>query len=161
VARAVGFLSELQVRVLVLKERGLTYREIASKLGVSRGSVAAALKKALANVERAKETLVFYELLHAAARVVVEPGTRLVEIPRIVLDEADRAGVKVEADFTLIYKLIRYRARSCVSERVVVKPILVLIGCDGSLSVYPVEEVVRVLAVFGEVAGEAARRGEG
>jgi len=100
-------------------------------------------------------------LLRAVARVVVEPGTRLVEIPRIVLDEADRAGVKAEADFTLIYKLIRYRARSCVSERVVIKPILVLIGGDGSLSVYPVEEVKRVLTVFEEVAGEASRRGEG
>jgi len=158
-ARAVGFLSELQVRVLVLKSLGLTYREIAWKLRVSHGSVAAAYKKALVNISRARETIVFYELLSAARRVVIQPGTKLVDIPRIVLEEADAAGVKVEADFTLIYKLIRYRARSCVSERVVVKPILVLICGDGSLSVYPFEEVAQTIKLLDEMTREAESTG--
>jgi len=160
-ARFVGFLSELQVRVLVLKRLGLSYRKIASKLRISHGSVAAAYKKALANISRAKKTIMFYEILSAARRVVVQPGVKLVEIPKIVLEEADAAGVKVEADFTLIYKLIRYRASSCVSERVVVKPILVLVSSDGSLSVYPFEEVAQIVEVLDEMTRGVERGATG
>jgi len=152
----VGFLTQRQVEVLKYWSRGLSTRQIARILGTSHQDVASSLKRALQNIERAKTTLLAYKVISSALRVVIKEGTRLIDVPVIVVSEADRVGVRVRGDFTLIFKLIRYKARACVSGRVVSKPVLVLVDRDGNIDIYPYDEVADLLEQLGVEVGVEA-----
>ncbi len=137
----IGFLTEHQAKVLVLKNKGYSCRQIASKLGVSHQNIALTLKKVLKNIRRARETIIFYELVSSPIKIIVRPGVKLVEIPKIVIEEADKKNIRVKADFTLIYKLIRFKARKCIDDKEVVKPILVVVDSNGFVNIYPYEDI--------------------
>ena len=63
----------------------------------------------------------------------------MVDIPRLVIDAADKANVKLRADFTRVYNEIRFKAPGCVKGTKVVRPITVLILKDGDIEVIPKE----------------------
>ena len=93
----------------------------------------------------------FYKLVTSKVKIVVEPGTKLVEIPKIVMEKADQENIKVHADFTLIYKMLRYKTRSCISEKTVVKPIMITIDEDGYIEIHPYEEVSSIIEKIKEL----------
>ncbi|MET1160051.1 MAG: Tfx family DNA-binding protein [Thermoprotei archaeon] len=136
-----GFLTLSQVRVLKYRILGYSLRETASKLGVSHQTVAVIEKRALENIRRAETTLLVYNLLSSKVKLIIRPGTKLVEIPSILVREADKKNVKIRGDFTLIYKLLRYRAGNCISNGRVVKPVLVLVTREGLVEIYPFKEI--------------------
>jgi len=143
--RVVGALTERQATILILKLRGLSLRKIASLLGTSHQSVALTYRKALKNLRKALETVLFYKVASAEVRLILPPGTRLVEIPKLLLDEADRLRVKVRADFTLVYKAVRYMAGECVRGKEVVEPILLLVDAEGMVEAYPLKKVAGLI----------------
>jgi len=153
----IGFLTERQVKVLMLKIKGCSFREIARLIGVSHQTIALTYRKAVKNIARARETLLFYNVLTARLIIELKPGIKLVEIPKIVVEEADKSNIRVKADFTLLYKLIRYRARNCIEGRSIVKPIYILILEDGSIEVYPRVELERVMSVVNMLRNEFDR----
>lgn len=53
--------------------------------------------------------------------------------------------MRVNADFTLIFKLLRFKARGCIGDKVVKKPVLVLLYGDGEVDVLPLERVSSLL----------------
>ncbi len=140
-----GFLTRKQVVVLKYWLNGYTTREIAGRLGVSHQDVALTIKRAVRNIEKAESTLLVYRLLSAKSKIVLREGTRLVDVPGIIFEEADRIGVRVNADFTLIFKLLRFKARGCIGDKVVKKPVLVLLYGDGEVDVLPLERVSSLL----------------
>jgi len=137
--RKYGLLTEKQYVVLKLRMEGRTQEEIARILNTTRENVSIIEKRAKENIRLAEETLKIYKSLLAAGEVVIRPGTHLVEIPKIVINEADKLKVKLRANFTRIYDEIRYRARECVSGTRVVKPIRIMIFKDGDFEVYPIK----------------------
>jgi len=152
--KLVGFLTGLQAKLLVLRGRGLSYREASTILGVSPQSLALTMKKALKNVELAEETVVFYKLVNSRVRILVKPKTSLSRIPKVVLEEADAVGVKVRADYSLIYRLVEYKAGECISDGLVTKPILVLVSKEGFIDIYPYERVASIVSKLEGVLGE-------
>ncbi len=108
--RKYGLLTEEQYKVLQLRIKGYTQREIAEMLGTSRENIAIIEKRALRNIRLAEETLNAYKSLLAVAKVTIKPGTHLVEVPKLVIEAADKAKVKLKANFTKIYDEIRFRA---------------------------------------------------
>ncbi len=132
--RKYGFLTEKQYRVLELRLRGYTQERIARLMGTSRENIAMIEKKAMDNIRRAQETLEAYEKLLAVGEVDINPGTRLVDIPGIVVRRADELGVKLKTNFTRLYDEIRYVAEAA-RRNVLEKRIKILIFRDGSFSV--------------------------
>lgn len=146
-----GLLTEHQVKVLKLRSKGLSLRRIASILGVSHQDVAVIERRALENIERARQTLLAYKLAVAPLKIRIDEGTKLVEIPRIIMDEADRSGLKVRGDFTLIFKLIRFKARRCIVENKVKEPLMIVVDRSGEVDVYPYRDVEQLYSQIQEL----------
>jgi len=85
-----------QAQVLALRERGVSQADIAEALGTSRANVSSIESSARENVSKARETVAFAEALRAPVRVRVPAGTDLYDVPQMVYDACDEAGVKVD-----------------------------------------------------------------
>lgn len=147
--RRFGFLTELQLRVVKLRSKGMSLREVAAVLGTSHQNVSVAERRARENVRAAEDTILAYRAATAAVKVVVPAGTHLVDVPRIVMEECDKAGVRLRADFTLIFKLIKFSRPPCVEGQRLSKPVVVLVDREGYVSVHPLNE--RVEEIIKEV----------
>jgi len=134
-----GLLTRSQVDVIKLRLAGMSQEEIASRLGTTRQNISMMERRGRRNLRLAEETIRVYKKIITAASVDVKANTHLVDIPRLVLDAADRAGVRLRADFTRIYKEIRFRVPECVRGVKVIKPITILILRDGDIEIIPTE----------------------
>ncbi len=133
--REYGLLTEKQYIVLKLRMQGYTQEEIAKLLHTSRESISIIEKRARENIKLAEKTLKVYRELMKAGEIIVEPGTHLVDIPVMLVRKADEVGVKLKANFNIVYDEIRFNARDCVYKTRVVKPIRIVLFKDGSFSV--------------------------
>jgi hypothetical protein len=110
----------------------------AAELGTSRQNISLIERRAYQNVEKAKETISAYKELMKATYIIVEPGTHLIDVPRLVVHSADEVNVRLRADFTRIYNELKFVVSDHVDHTRVVKPIKVLILKDGDIVVTPV-----------------------
>jgi len=134
-AKKVGLLTERQIEVLKLRAQGLTQEEVAKRLNTTRENVSILEKRAYHNIKLARETLAALKSFGVAVSVVIKPGTHLVDVPRIILNKADEANIKVKANFTRIYDEIRFRAGDKVKRTRVIRPITVKILPNGDFTV--------------------------
>jgi Tfx family DNA-binding protein len=88
-------LTDRQVEVLTLRERGRTQREVAEELGTTDSNVSAVERAATSNVEKARRTLELVRTLRAPARFRVSAGTYFDDLVDRVYSEGDDAGIKV------------------------------------------------------------------
>lgn len=132
-------MTKSQMDVLKFRHAGLTQEEIAKKFNTTRQNIATIEKRGKRNLRLAEETIRGYTKITSAASLKVRPGTHMVDIPRLVIDTADKAKVKLKADFTRVYNEIRFKAPVCVKGTKVVRPITVLILEDGDIEVIPRE----------------------
>ena len=130
-----GLLTEDQLKVLGLRLDGLKQEEIAERLGTTRQNVSLIERRARGNVEKAEATLRAYKRLRTMATVELAPRTHLVDVPRMLVDAADGAGVKISVDFALVYKGLREEAGDHISGTRVVRPILLHVLRDGKIDV--------------------------
>ena len=130
-----GLLTKAQVEIIRLRLAGLTQEEIARRRGTTHQDVAAIEKGGKRNIRLAEETIRAYEGLTSVTSIEIEPGTHMVDIPRQVLNAADKANIKLKADFTRIYNEIKYKAAGFVEGTKVVKPITLHIHKDGDIEV--------------------------
>ena len=72
-----------------------------------------------------------------ATSIIIEPDTHLIDVPRLVVDAADQAGVRLRADFTRIYNEFKFIVPNNVDRTKVIEPIKVLILTDGDIVVTP------------------------
>jgi len=133
--RAITLLTPRQVEVLRLRALGYTQKRVAEQIGTTRENVVLIEARAKLNIQRARKTL--ESLKHSGLSVSVEipKGTHLVDIPRIVLNRANRARIKLGANFTRIYEDMRFKAKNRVSGTRVVRPIVVTLFPDGDYSI--------------------------
>jgi Tfx family DNA-binding protein len=134
-AKKVGLLTERQIEVLKLRAQGLTQEEVAKRLNTTRENVSILEKRAYQNIKLARETLAALKSFGVAVSVVIKPGTHLVDVPRIILNKADEANIKVKANFTRIYDEIRFKAGDKVKRTRVIRPITVKILPNGDFTV--------------------------
>ncbi|MFB6130716.1 MAG: Tfx family DNA-binding protein, partial [Salinigranum sp.] len=128
-------LTRRQAEVLALRERGVRQATIAERLGTSRANVSSVEASARSNVEKARETVAFAEALTAPVRVEVEAGYDLYEVPKLVYDACDAAGVKVNHTAPDLMKIVSEEAESAVRGREVREPILIGVTSSGSVRV--------------------------
>ena len=132
-----GLLTKLQIEVLKLRQHGLNQEGIASRLGTTRQNISLIERRGWRNIKLAEETILAYERLFTAGSVELRPGTHKIDIPRLVVDAADKVNIQLKANFARIYEEIKFKASGCVSETRVVKPIIVLILEDGDIKIIP------------------------
>lgn len=130
-----GLLTEEQLKILRLRHEGLTQEEIAKRLNTSRQNVSLIERRALKNVSKAELTLKAYRRLRTVATVKLDVGTHLVDIPRMLIDAADRVGVKIKVSFTLVYKSLRDEVGDAIQGTRVIKPILLHVLSDGKIDI--------------------------
>ena len=133
-----GLLTDEQLNILGFRLDGLKQEEIARRLGTTRQNVSLIERRARGNITKAEATLRAYRRLQTAATVELVPSTHLVDVPRMLVDAADDAGVKINIDFALVYRELRDEAGDSISGTRVVKPILLHVLRDGKIDVEPV-----------------------
>jgi len=138
VRRKYGFLSDRQFQVLQLRiEKGLSQAEIANMLGTTRENVTIIEKSARRNIKLAERTLQTYRLLLSVAKITIEAGTHLIDIPGMVVKAGDNIGVKLQVNFTRIYDEVSFKAGDCISGSRIVKPFTIAIFRDNRIEVLP------------------------
>ena len=129
--RASGLLTDRQIEVLRLRALGYTQKRVAEQIGTTRENVVLIEARARSNIERARATLESLKHSGLAISVEIPTGTHLVDIPRMVLNRANRAKIKLGANFTRIYEDMRFKAKNHVYGTRVIRPILVTVFPDG------------------------------
>lgn len=103
-----SLLTPEQIKVLKLLREGKSRKEIAEILGTSVSNVYMIEKRALRNVEIAKRTLRQYLEIQGEVTMRVPAGVPLREIPELVVEEANKYGVKLkETTSDILYDLIK------------------------------------------------------
>jgi hypothetical protein len=128
-------LTRRQAEVLLLRERGYRQTAIADLLGTSRANVSSVETSARTNVRKARETVAFAEALSAPVRVQVGGGTDLYDVPKLVYDACDDAGVKVNHTAPELMKRVSDEAGDAVQGREVRADILVGVTSEGAVRV--------------------------
>jgi len=134
-----GFLTPQQYEVLRIRLEGKSQEETAAQLGTTRQNISLIERRARNNIRQAEETLNAYKELMKATSLTVDPGTHLIDVPRLVVDAADASGVRLRADFTRIYNEFKFIVPGSVDRTTVIKPIRVLILKDGDIVVTPIK----------------------
>ncbi|WP_129114280.1 Tfx family DNA-binding protein [Halegenticoccus tardaugens] len=128
-------LTRRQAEVLALRERGVRQAVIADLLGTSRANVSSVEASARSNVEKARETIAFAEALSAPVRVEIAAGTDLYDVPKLVYDACDAAGVKVSHTAPDLMKLVSDAAGGAVQGREVRQPLFIGVTSEGRMRV--------------------------
>ena len=88
-------LTDRQVEVLELRERGHTQREVAEQLGTTDSNVSAIERSARENIRKAERTLDLARTLRSPVQFTVPQGTKFDGLVDEVYAQADEAGIKV------------------------------------------------------------------
>lgn len=102
-----GLFNQQQLKILKLRARGFTQREAAKELGTSRANVSMIEWRARRKLEKARETILAYESLQSSHTVQVKKGTKLAEVPLIVLHEGDKRRIHIRSDVIEIVRLLK------------------------------------------------------
>jgi hypothetical protein len=129
-------LTDRQVEVLELRERGHTQREVADELGTTDSNVSAVERAAEANVKKARRTLELVRTLRAPARFSVEAGTSFDDLVSRVYDAGDDAGVTVDYCRPELYAHLYGALDGSVSRNRVVTPVTVGLTREGEVKVF-------------------------
>jgi len=132
-----GALTKIQIEVLSLRVTGLTQEEVANRLGTTRQNISLIERRAKRNIERAEQTIAAYRRIRTVATVTLPPATHLVDVPRMLVDAADLAGVRISGDFSLVYKELRRSAGDNITGSRIIRPIRIDIMRGGDIYVEP------------------------
>ncbi|GBE55746.1 MAG TPA: Tfx family DNA-binding protein [Euryarchaeota archaeon] len=101
-----SFLTPSQIQVLQLRSEGYIQNEIAKIMNISRSNISITEKRARHNLEKAMNTIRIFEMI-APIIVKIGKGTDLFDIPKLVFDNADKAGIIVEYNAIQLTDMIR------------------------------------------------------
>jgi len=88
-------LTDRQIEVLDLRERGLTQQEVAEEFDTTGSNVSAIERAAENNVEKARRTLELVRTIRSPVQFSVSPGTSFDDLVASVYAHGDEAGIKI------------------------------------------------------------------
>lgn len=128
-------LTDKQIGVLKLRAKGYSQAEIARHLGTSRANISATVKKALKNIQRARNTLELVKMLEAPIWFNVKPEEDLNDIVKMVYEKADLSGIHLSQNFPALANLIQEEAREKIRGRRVLQELEIAITKEGKVLV--------------------------
>lgn len=111
-----GLLNQKQLKILKLRARGYTQLETAKELGTTRANVSMIEWRARRKLQKARDTIQAYESIQSSHSVKVESGTKLAEVPLIVLHEGDKRHIHIRSDIIEIVRLVKAMKPSAVRD---------------------------------------------
>lgn len=111
----------------------MTQKETARELRTTRANVSMIELRARRKVEQARGTLRAYQSTLTDHSVVVPKGTRLYDIPPIVLREGDRHGVHVQSNIVEIIRVVKNVQPSCLEDGKTTRGIVLVFNQKGKL----------------------------
>ena len=132
--RAGGFLTERQLEILRMRRSGMSYDDIAKSIGTTKENVMILEKRAIRNIRLAKETLESASSI-AGEEIVVPKGTRLVDVPPLVVNRANSSGVKLSVNMPTLMAQLSGALRGIVKDGVLVEDVKIYLLPDGSISI--------------------------
>ncbi len=100
-------LTKRQEEILKLRSRGLSQTTVSKLLGTTRENVALIERRVKGKAKRCLESLVSYLKAVSAVTVTLDRGSSVREAAKLVVGEADKAGVKLRVTSTELMELIR------------------------------------------------------
>lgn len=132
-------LTERQVEVLELRERGLTQQEVADRLGTTASNVSRVESAAERNIRKARRTLEVARLVRAPVAIEVEPGTAFDDLVDTVYERADDAGLKLEYCVPELYSHLYTHLEEVADGNEIRARVEVGLTTDGDVDVYVAE----------------------
>lgn len=129
------FLTDAQIRVLKLREAGLSQAEVARKIGTSRANVCSLEKRAKRNIRRAKRTIDLAEKIRSPAIVEVGPDEDILDGVKRLFSAADEVGIRVKLDTPALLTKIQQRAGGKLRGRAAIDKIELALTQDGQVIV--------------------------
>lgn len=96
-----------QYMVLKYRARGFTQKETADALSTTRSNISMIEARAKRKLRDARTTIRAYQSFLSTNSIVIQKGTRLQELPFLVLHEGDRRGVHIKSNVIQIIKLVK------------------------------------------------------
>ena len=130
-----GLFNQKQLKILKLRARGFTQIETAKELKTSRANVSMIEWRARKKLDKARETIRAYESLQSSHTVSVDKGTRLAEVPMLVLHEGDKRHIHIKSDIIEIVRLVKALRPVVVREGKILRGLEFKINERGKLEV--------------------------
>jgi Uncharacterized protein conserved in archaea len=127
-------LTRRQEEILRLRARGLSQTAVSRMLRTTRENVALIERRVRRRAWRSLELLISYLRAVSATTVTLEKGVTVREAMRMVMDGADRSGVKLTVTSTELGEVIRVLGLAVDGERLG-RRLYVFIGYNGNLTV--------------------------
>ena len=128
-----SFLTDMQIKVLKLRKKGLTQEEIAKMFGTSRANISMIEKRARENIKKAYNTIKIYNQIMAPLSIEIEEGIDVLKIPDIVFEKADNEGIKVKYNTLELIEFIKEQASEFIEKRTVKKKFKIYVLENGEL----------------------------
>ena len=126
-------LTSRQKEILKLRSMHKTQKEIAQILGTSRQNVSILETRAIRNLKAAEEAVTLASKAGIARVIELENGVHILTAARMVIEEADRAEIRLKSSAIDIVSLIRTASGRSVRNGIVQLDMRVIIFPDGSL----------------------------
>jgi Tfx family DNA-binding protein len=127
-------LTRRQEEILRLRARGLSQTAVSRMLRTTRENVALIERRVRRRAWRSLELLTSYLRAVSATKVTLEKGVTVREAMRMVMDGADRSGVKLTVTSTELGEVIRVLGLAVDGERLG-RRLYVFVGYNGNLTV--------------------------
>jgi len=129
-----GLLTARQFNVLKFRARGLSQLETAVEMNTTRANISMIESRAKRKIARARDTIRAYESVLTSHSVVVEVGTRLQEVPSIVLQEGDKYGIHLKSNLIDIIRMVKSIKRNTLKNGRTVRKLYFSFNQKGKLT---------------------------
>jgi len=129
-------LTERQVEVLELRERGHTQQEVANQLGTTDSNISAIERAAEQNVEKARRTLELVRTVRSPVQFSVSPGTSFDDLVASVYAHGDEAGIKIAYCRPELYTHLYGALEGCTNQNELEATIDVGLTTEGDVRVF-------------------------
>jgi HTH-type transcriptional regulator, fmd operon transcriptional regulator len=130
-----GLFKRKQWKILELRARGFTQSDIAKKFGTSRANISMIEFRAKKKLNKARETIKAYESLQFSHMASINKGTKLAEIPLMILHEGDKRHIHINSDIIEIVQLVKALRPAVVREGKILRGLEFRINESGKLEV--------------------------
>jgi Tfx family DNA-binding protein len=132
-------LTDRQVEVLELRERGLTQRDVAERFDTTDANVSAIERAAEQNVEKARRTLELVRTVRSPVQFSVSPGRSFDDVVASVYAHGDEAGIKIAYCRPELYTHLYGVLEECTERNELTAPVDIGITNEGEVRVFSEE----------------------
>jgi Tfx family DNA-binding protein len=132
---AASFLTERQIKVLQLRQKGQSQQEVADMMGTTRSNISILEKRAHQNIARSRITLRQWMTIQAPIHLQVLAGTDVFDIPARIFQAADKSSIQLPSTSLDIIDQLRRRAPKLFKKRALLQDIEIYVSEDGEIIV--------------------------